>query len=122
MEGIAKERVVGSQQTEVYAPGIKADADQLLTVGIGSKPQPVLDLAPKAQSVPVQAVEHLDRTIRKAMQFLQAKPSAVEMTDYGSAAFRAEVTGQELGCLGHGLPSHYPISCPPVTLMAWPVM
>jgi hypothetical protein len=37
MEGIAQERVVGSQQPKVHAPGIEADADQPVPVGLGGE-------------------------------------------------------------------------------------
>ena len=100
MHRVAQQGIAPSDQAEIDAPGIDADAVEL-AAGRSRLPQRDLELLEEPGQVPVERIEHPDRAVGEAMDLLQLEPLAVEAAQEPPAALGAQVQRQVIARLGH---------------------
>ena len=82
MVGIAQQFVAASQQAEIDAPGIDADAGDAVGPFAAGGPQALADVRPLAQQVPIQMAGDFDRAVLEAVDLFQPQLPAVEQPQH----------------------------------------
>ncbi len=92
--GIAQQNAASAEQGEIDAPSIHADRIRPAVVGRAFS-QRQEHVAVQPQHVPGEGVQRPDRLVGEAGQDIQAQPAAVEMSEHGPTAFRAEIESKD---------------------------
>jgi hypothetical protein len=93
MPRIFEQRAVAVEQPEIHAPGIHADAVQLVAFRRGES-QAFADFVKKPQRVPVETRRQAHRRIRKTVNFAELEPVLREPADHRTAALCSQIQSQ----------------------------
>ena len=80
------------EQGEIHPPGVDPDrVDGTLAKGAAD---PLLDLEPEPENVPIDDVSDLDGIVLKAVDLGHVQPTALDRSDHGASARSAEIKCQ----------------------------
>ncbi len=89
----AGQRVVREQEREIEAPRVEANTRQRRAMARRVRAEAVQDTSVQRKHIPMQAVMHAHRSVRKAMDLLDLEPRPIERPAHRAATLRAKVKG-----------------------------